>query len=75
MTLPSHDQLASRVDSIFAGLGVDTRTGDLPSRTPITGGSLGAGGLQLFGDDVASALVVLEAELDQPRPVVRCPGR
>ena len=38
-------------------------------------GSLGAGGLQLFGDDVASALAELEAELDRPRPVVRCPGR
>ncbi len=70
MTLPSHDELISRVDAIFAGIGVTSRSGDLPSRTPITGGSLGAGGA--VGDvdkTVAAAHEAFLAWRTTPAPV------
>jgi aldehyde dehydrogenase (NAD+) len=44
MTLPDHRELASRVESLLTSLGVGARSGDLPSRTPITGGSFGPAG-------------------------------
>jgi L-aminoadipate-semialdehyde dehydrogenase len=42
--LPHHDSIAARVGAILATLGVEHRSGDLPARTPITGGPLGAAG-------------------------------
>jgi aldehyde dehydrogenase (NAD+) len=43
-TLPNHSAIASRVDEILGAVGVTSRSGDLDSRTPITGGALGAAG-------------------------------
>ena len=44
MSLPDHTALASRVDELLGAVGVTSRSGDLPTRTPITGGTLGAAG-------------------------------
>ena len=44
MSLPSTRSLADRAAAVLAACGAAAPSGDLPARTPITGGSLGAGG-------------------------------
>jgi len=53
--LPDHDALADRVEEILAACGVSSRRGDLPARTPITGGSLGAAGAAADVDAAVAA--------------------
>ena len=54
-SLPSHESVATRVDEILGACGVAQRAGDLPARTPITGGSLGASGSAADVDKAVAA--------------------
>ncbi|MGI9051331.1 MAG: aldehyde dehydrogenase family protein, partial [Ilumatobacteraceae bacterium] len=44
MSLPTTPELAARIETLLGALGVGPRHGDLPARSPITGGSLGPAG-------------------------------
>jgi aldehyde dehydrogenase (NAD+) len=62
--LPDHRAVADRTTVILDALGVGERTGALPSRTPITGGSLGAAGSPA---DVDAAVATAAAAFDEWR--------
>jgi aldehyde dehydrogenase (NAD+) len=55
MSLPTTAELSARTDGLLARCGVAGRAGDLGSRSPITGGSLGAAGTPA---DVDAALAI-----------------
>jgi aldehyde dehydrogenase (NAD+) len=62
--LPDHRTVADRTTAILDGLGVGERAGELPSRTPITGGSLGPAGSPA---DVEAAVATAAAAFDEWR--------
>jgi aldehyde dehydrogenase (NAD+) len=69
--LPTHQEISGRVDSILDALGVAPRAGDLPARTPITGGSLGSAGTSADVDAAVALAVEAFAEWRTTPPPVR----
>ncbi|HET7721769.1 MAG TPA: aldehyde dehydrogenase family protein, partial [Acidimicrobiales bacterium] len=70
MTLPAHDQLATRTAALLDACGVGARHGDLEARTPITGGSLGPAGSAASVDQaVAAAVEAFATWRTTPAPV------
>ena len=70
MSLPSTNDLAGRTSAVLAGLGAAPPMGELPARTPITGGSLGAAGQPADVDAAVERAVAAYAEWrSTPAPV------
>ncbi|MFV0307548.1 MAG: aldehyde dehydrogenase family protein [Desertimonas sp.] len=68
--LPTTEQLGERVGRILVACGAERTNGDLPARTPITGGTLGAAGTGADVDrSVGLAIDAFEAWRTTPAPM------
>ena len=68
--IPNHETIAARAANVLAACGATTGSGDQMSRTPITGGSLGAAGAAGDVDDaVERATEAFKVWRDTPAPV------
>ncbi len=69
-TLPSHEQLVTRVDALLRACGAAAAGGDQHARTPITGGALGAAGAAGDVDDaVERATAAFRVWRETPAPI------